>query len=254
MNEIITFFAVVTVVFLLLTVTLILFTSKFIKRQITHKKEIEEVRRKNEAALLKATLSTQEKERERIGANLHDDIGPLLSSFKMYFKNELNAEYRNDKEEIQEIISVLEENIEHVRDISRELVPNVLKNFGMHASLEELKRRLEKVSDTQITLEVNEDIKFEDSIALSLYRIIQESINNAVRHGNAKNISINLNDTPDLFLCIEDNGQGFDVAQLKEGLGLRNIEARAKSIDAELDIESELGTGTKIIIRSIKSE
>ncbi len=250
MGSIETYVIFTSLLFVLLSGGIIFFSVTFVKRQIKHHKEVDMIRSKAEASLLKATLDTQEKERERIGANLHDDIGPLLSSFKMYFKNELNAAYRNDKEEIQTILEVLDENIEQVRDFSRDLVPNVLKQFGMKSALVELKRRTEKISDISIQLDIQEEITMDEQSRLSVYRIIQEAINNAVRHGDARHIKVMLKWKDRLLLQIEDDGSGFKTDQNNPGLGLRNIEARAKSIGAKLDIKSEPGKGTVVNVTS----
>lgn len=242
------------IVFLLLSISIVLFTIAFSRRFRKHRKNIDEIRKKNEASLLRATLSTQENERERIGANLHDDIGPLLSSLKMYFKNEMKMDYRNDKDEVQQIINVIDENIEHVRDISRDLVPNVLKQFGLKASIEELKRKIEKSSEVKIEIQFNDQENIPGDETLSLYRIIQEGVNNAIRHGNATQVDIKYSSVVDfLQLSITDNGEGFNIDTNNPGLGLRNIEARAKSIDADININSDIGKGTSIIITRRKA-
>jgi signal transduction histidine kinase len=246
------FVLITTLVFLLLASALILFIFVYIKRQQENHKILNEIRNKSEADLLQATITTQEKERERIGANLHDDIGPLLSSFKMYFKHELNT--KGENEEIKSILSALDVNIEQIRDFSRDLVPNVLHQFGLKASLEEFKRRFEKSSDVSILIfaEIQLEPTLEES--LSLYRIIQESINNAIRHGGATQITININiNKEELSLLIRDNGSGFNQQNKVIGLGLRNIEARSKAIGAQMEIVSQIDNGTQIKIMRSKS-
>ena len=243
---------ITTLVFLLLAGTLILFVFIYINRQQQNLKALNDIRNKSEADLLQATINTQEKERERIGANLHDDIGPLLSSFKMYFKHELNT--KGDNEEIKSILSALDVNIEQVRDFSRDLVPNVLHQFGLKASLEEFKRRFEKSSDVSILIYA--DIQHEPILeeSLSLYRIIQESITNAIRHGDASQITITIDiKKEELSLHIKDNGSGFNQQNKVKGLGLRNIEARSKAIAAQMEIVSNVGNGTQIKIMRSKS-
>lgn len=244
-------FIIISIVFVLLFGALLLFMIIYVRRQIKNRKEIEEVRRKSEAALLRATLTAQEIERERIGANLHDDIGPLLSSIKIFFKSELKKNEHNDKEEITAFLEALDENIEHVRDVSRDMVPNVLKNFGLKAALEEIIRRFSKDSSIQFNLKMDKDVNIPDDSLLPVYRIIQESITNSIRHGHANKIQIELLKENGYLLKISDNGEGFDVSESKSGLGLRNIEARAKAIDATFHIESAIRKGTVVKIKSI---
>lgn len=240
-------------VFFLLASALIYLIFIYAKRQRLYHQQVQLMRKKNEAELLKATLTTQENERERIGANLHDDIGPLLSSFKMYFKNELRHKTGDEKEEVEAMLIALDDNIEQVRDFSRDLVPSVLHQFGLKSALEELKRRFEKNDDISISLTIPEPIHLQIEELLSIYRIIQESINNAIRHGSASFIEIKMYTVhSDYEITITDNGSGFNITDQPKGLGLRNIEARCKSMGAELDIKSSKGKGTKLIINELK--
>ncbi|NNF36241.1 MAG: hypothetical protein HKN68_19210 [Saprospiraceae bacterium] len=240
-------------VFFLLASALIYLIFVYAKRQRLYHEQVQQMRKKNEAELLKATLTTQENERERIGANLHDDIGPLLSSFKMYFKNELRHKEGDEKEEVEAILVALDDNIEQVRDFSRDLVPNVLHQFGLKSALEELKRRFEKNEDISIAISIPESFQLQIEETLSIYRIIQESINNAVRHGSASFIEIKMYTIQsDYEITITDNGSGFDASDQPKGLGLRNIEARCKSMGAELTIKSSIGNGAKLIINELK--
>ena len=240
-------------VFFLLAVGMVYLVSIYTKRQKLYHNNLEKIRLKNEAELLKATLTVQENERERIGANLHDDIGPLLSSFKMYFKNELNFKEGEEKKEIEAILIALDENIEQVRDISRDLVPNVLYQFGIKTALQELKRRFEKGNSVSINIHTPDHLLLEVHDKLSLYRIIQESINNAIRHGNADIIDISITSINDKYkISIKDNGKGFRVDNNERGLGLRNMEARTKSMGALLSIESKPEEGSNIKISQLK--
>jgi signal transduction histidine kinase len=240
-------------VFFLLASALIYLIFIYAKRQRLYHQQVQQMRKKNEAELLKATLTTQENERERIGANLHDDIGPLLSSFKMYFKNELKYKEGDEKDEVEAMLGALDDNIEQVRDFSRDLVPNVLHQFGLKSALDELKRRFEKNDDISISISIPESIQLEIEETLSIYRIIQESINNAIRHGNASIIEIKMYTIQSEYeITITDNGAGFDISDQSKGLGLRNIEARCKSMEAELSIKSSKGKGTKLIINELK--
>lgn len=251
MDEIVIYYLVATIIFTVLLGALLLFMYIYIKRQIKNRAELEEIRRKNEATLLKATLTAQENERERIGANLHDDIGPLLSSVKIFFKNELNNAREEKKEDLEAFLVALDENIEQVRNTSRELVPSVLHSFGLKAAVEEIIRRFSKDDQIIFNLHIEKDISIDQENELAIYRIIQESITNAIRHGKATKIQIEFLNQNGFLLKISDNGKGFDVSQIKTGLGLRNIEARAKSIDATFNVQSTPNTGTYIVVKSI---
>jgi signal transduction histidine kinase len=131
------------------------------------------------------------------------------------------------------------------------MVPNVLKNFGLKAAIEEIIRRFSKDNQITFNLQINKDVKIPKEKELPIYRIIQECINNAIRHGRSNKIQIEVLKKNGFTVKIADDGIGFDQLLLKHGLGLRNIEARAKSIDAVLNVESQVGKGTNIIITSL---
>ena len=247
------YYILASVIYVLLLGSILLLVSIYVKRLIRHRKDLDEIRNKNEASLLQATLTIQEKERERIGANLHDDIGPLLSSVKIFFKEELKKSQVPHREEVEAFLEALDENIEQVRDISRELVPNVLHRFGFRAAIEEVIRRFSGDNKIEFSLKIEDDTAINQDIHLPLYRIIQESINNAIRHGKADKIQVEIRTNGGLNLSIRDNGKGFNPDEIKAGLGLRNIEARAKSILANLKIISSPGKGCEIIINKSKA-
>ena len=250
MSNIEWFILIGILMFLLLSCAVIFFAMTYIKKTNEHQKNLMAIQKENEVQLLKATLDTQENERERIGANLHDDIGPLLSSLKLYFRSEISESDGIKKEELQSYIDILDDNIEQVRDFSRELVPSVLKKFGLETSIQELKRRLEKGNQVQLSYSIPSELNLDSSELLSLYRITQEACNNALKHGKADSISIIYQQEKQngYVYSINDSGKGFDIDRGSKGLGLRNIEARAKAIGCRLEITTSPSNGSSIVI------
>ncbi len=236
--------------FFILSTSVVIFSYFYIKRRQEHQEKLMGLQKENEITLLRATLETQENERERIGANLHDDIGPLLSSLKLYFRSEISESEASKKEELQSYIDILDDNIEQVRDFSRELVPSVLKKFGLETSIQELKRRLEKGNQVTLNYSIPASLQLDSSELLSLYRITQEACNNALRHGKADSIAITYKEEKQAgyTYTIKDNGQGFDINEDVKGLGLRNIEARAKAIGCTFEIVTSHNNGSTVII------
>ena len=200
--------------------------------------------------MLQATIDTQEAERKRIGANLHDDLGPLLSTVKMYFRQVLTSCPNHDEKEASELQGALNEAIDQLRSVSHDMVSSVLETFGLYAAIHELVDRLERLTTMNVTFtNSGEALEMEDRAELALYRIVQESVNNIIKHANASTIEIRAVNTNESFqLSIVDDGHGFDTETLTAGLGLQNIRARANAIGATLDIDSEIGNGSKIII------
>jgi signal transduction histidine kinase len=148
----------------------------------------------------------------------------------------------------QEIDSILNE----VRNISRNLYPSVLQNLGLEISIENLCEKLTEELGLFTTCEINYTHKLSDSKELQLYRIIQEALNNTIKHGvvNAAKVILNSKDNF-LYLEIKDNGKGFnyeDKIKNKNSFGLQSILQRAKAIAAKIDITSN-NLGTKILLK-----
>lgn len=192
-------------------------------------------------------IEAQEKDRERISRDLHDGMGALLTTLK------LRMEKSGIFGENPEMKDLLERTIAETRSLSRSLMPSVLIDFGLSGALEQL------VEDIRISTSVNiqyynslknSDIRFSKDQNLYVYRIVQEALNNAVKHSGCTEISLSITEFEDhLVLFIKDNGSGFKLGEIKEfnGLGLKNIEERTRLLNGKLFIEST-NEGTEIEI------
>lgn len=198
--------------------------------------------------LMQTSIEVSEAVQQRIGMELHDGIGPDI----LVAKYQVAALALDSTESVQEeIVSVqdhLDYCIQQVRSISHELIPQVLQRHGLFSGI---KGFIAKIPSTdQITVQFickGKDTDIEPEVSLSIYRIVQEGINNAVRHGEATSTVIDLTiENPNTFqLIIQDNGSGFDVDQDKKGVGLKSMQVRASSIDAKLKLDSS-SAGTTI--------
>ncbi|MEL6867713.1 MAG: ATP-binding protein, partial [Bacteroidota bacterium] len=149
--------------------------------------------------------------------------------------------------EVQQLISTT---IQTTRRISHDLLPPVLDKFGLVAALEELCEQSSRSDQLTVDFEVNDSElqPEEDTVKLNTFRIVQEMMSNSIRHGQATIIQIRLQLEQDNFILhYEDNGKGFDAAQIEEhkGLGLRNMDSRAKMMGAQITYESTPGQGMK---------
>ncbi len=239
-----------TLAFLLLTGMIIFFALAFNRKTHKHRDELERIQREKERAMLQATIDAQEAERKRIGANLHDDLGPLLSTVRIYFKKLLKSNPKYDEKEAEDIQTALNEAIDQLRSVSHSMVSSVLDTFGLYAAIHEIAERLGRISPIEVLFEPDgEAPELEDKVELALYRILQESLNNIIKHAQADKICITTHTTGNEFvLSIQDNGKGFDPQMLTSGLGLQNMRARANAIGGKLEIKSQEGSGAKIII------
>lgn len=192
-------------------------------------------------------IEAQEKDRERISRDLHDGMGALLTTLK------LRMEKSGIFGENPEMKDLLERTIAETRSLSRSLMPSVLIDFGLSGALEQLVEDIR--TSTSVNIQYynslkNSDIRFSKDQNLYVYRIVQEALNNAVKHSGCTEISLSITEFEDhLVLFIKDNGSGFKVGEIKEfnGLGLKNIEERTRLLNGKLFIEST-NEGTEIEI------
>ncbi|OFX85756.1 MAG: hypothetical protein A2W99_05725 [Bacteroidetes bacterium GWF2_33_16] len=205
-----------------------------------------------EKNVLNAIIETEERERKRFAKDLHDGLGPLLSTVKM----SVSALMKTEKDEknleiIKNTDHVINEAIKSIKEISNNLSPHVLTNFGLASAV---KNFTDKINETKV-VEINVDStiykqRFPTNIEVVLYRTICELVNNSLQHGNAKNIRINLTSTDSILdLIYEDNGKGFDVSKVLQentsGTGLRNMISRIESVNGTYKFESKSKIGFK---------
>jgi PAS domain S-box-containing protein len=199
-------------------------------RNITERKQLEN-------RILDTIISTEEKEREKFARNLHDELGPLLSSIKMYV-NSLSSSVEKPKHDfiIAQLKIILKEVIQSTKELSNDLSPHVLTNYGLLAALEWFINQLKPY--ISVTFETNlKDERFPTSMELSVYRIIKELMNNTIKHAQATKITIKLFlILKSIHLHYSDNGVGFSENWHSNyefmGMGMSNIMSRCRSINA----------------------
>jgi len=197
-------------------------------------------------------LRISEHERQRIGQDLHDGLGQMLTGIGLITKN-LAQQLRNQDnklaEEAEEINSLIKEADEQARTLARGLVPVEFDEKGLEAALERLKQNAEKLFDIECSLEVFGNVDFDDATqAIHLYRIAQEGVSNAVKHGTATKVSVHLASTENhIRLRVVDNGTGFSQNWDSEGgLGVRIMQFRARLIGGNLEISDVPEKGATI--------
>jgi len=206
--------------------------------------------------LAQRLIAAQEQERTRIARDLHDDISQRLASSSIQLsalRRQVDPAWRGGISQVQNELISLSNDIRH---ISHELHPNMLRQTGLVAALNELgvtHARLVEGLEIQSHISAQADLLY-DAAALCLYRAAQEAISNAVRHGHSHRIVVSL-DVGESFaeLAVVDDGKGFVAAKSGEagmpGLGLVSIDERAKLLGGSFEIQTALGRGTKVCIR-----
>jgi two-component system NarL family sensor kinase len=211
--------------------------------------------REKQSALFNAVLESQEKERRRIGRDLHDEMGPLFSAAKIQLEL-LKSTGPEDTTVITDFQKLLDEATHGIRISVQDLVPNTLYNFGLIIAVEELCSKLD-CSGYKLDFSYNAPVFFDIRDQLNIYRIIQELLNNSIKHAQARKIKIKFINTEDSFvLTVEDNGIGFKTghANKQTGIGLKNIDCRVSVLKGKLFINSEFNKGTFVRIILVRKK
>lgn len=227
------------------------------KRQLHQEKKLHEIEKDYQRLLLDTALNSEETERRRIAQDLHDDIGTMLSLTKLSLNqlSKLVAESGIKEDQIMKKSQALvEETILHVRRITRDLVPTTLERFGLSAAIEEFINKLDNSKDLKISFISNtEDApRQSQKTELTIYRIMQELVNNSIKHSQCSRIEINLHVNSTIIeLQVTDNGIGFEPEAVKDnnlaGLGLLGIESRLAIVDGTINYEKLKMGGSKAL-------
>ena len=202
-------------------------------------------------ALSRRLLSVQEEERRMLARELHDDFGQQLAAFKLNL-GLLSRGMHGEAEQrrITDCLDIANDLLERLRDIARDLRPSVLDDLGLAAALHWYARRQTERSGCEITV-LDRFSPLPPEIETAMFRITQEAVNNAIRHGGARHITVTAEATAQgLALAIQDDGGGFDPTAASSkpdaGLGLNSMRERAELLDGWFTLTSQVGTGTRI--------
>lgn len=201
---------------------------------------------------IQAQIMIQEQERKRIANDLHDSLGPLLSTVKLYMHS-IVINNDADKEALNKASGYIDETISNLREISYNLIPSTLARNNLIVAVNEYISRITNHNLLNIVFDVTNDTVIPKKIELHLFRIIQEIIHNTIKHSGAAILNLTITSQPGLlFLISEDDGRGFnlaDVRQESEGLGLKSVENRCEIINGTFKIITAKNAGCKIIIK-----
>lgn len=213
-------------------------------------------RQAEERRVLNAIIDAEEQERKRISKDLHDSIGPLLSSIRLFI--EALKRSRDEEKRLQiaeDSLSAVDEAIGSVREISNHLSPQVLSDFGLLKAIDNFVQRLKNSGglDVLVDADIPYTMRFDQQVEIVLYRVISELINNTIRHAGAGKVAIGISyDGKFLTIHYKDDGQGFDPEilgnPLRKGIGLSNILSRLKSVHGTYQLMSKPGEGMQILI------
>jgi len=212
--------------------------------------DITEKKKLHNRNIVKAIIMTEEKEKTNFSKELHDGLGPLLSTINLYLQG---LERPKSKEMQHEIIlkaeHVLEEALISLAEISNKMSPHLLTEYGLSSAIQGFINKFERTSNLKIILKCNLNRRFEMEIEAALYRVLIECITNTIKHARANCIQIDINDTDNnLYIRYKDDGIGFELTKTIEeqrGLGLNNMENRINGIGGVVKMYSEPGNGVE---------
>ena len=203
--------------------------------------------------ILTAVLRTEEKARSRFSKELHDGLGPLLSSARMSLSALAREQQSPDQQElIGNTTYVIDEAIRSLREISNNLSPHVLNDFGLARGVQNFIDKSAAMHDVKIRFTTNlRAERYDTDIEVILYRVICELINNSLKHAACTAINLSLSHNGgELALDYTDNGRGFNPRAVMDcGMGLSNISSRINSLGGTFDISSSKGKGMRTSIR-----
>lgn len=217
-----------------------------IARDVSARKEVDQ-------RIYRAVLEAEDKERISIAQDLHEGLGPLLSSTKLYIKAmESMKDPVKSGIAMEKSMETIDEAIDLLREISNNISPHILRNIGLLPSIRSLSNRISKISQIQIHITGHVNDRLMMNVETGLFRIVEELIQNTINHAKALNIEISINKSNGkLFLEYADDGIGFKVdktGSVINGSGMESIKYRVRSMNGDIQFHSEIGEGMKVAI------
>jgi two-component system NarL family sensor kinase len=246
-------FSLATVAMLVLAGFIILFVVYYQKKMIQEQLKRQQLELDFQNKMMEATLESEENERRRLAGDLHDSVGGMLSTIRVGLTG--IAKQLPDPRLVEQSKQMLDDTLTTVRRISLDLMPSTLEKFGLLPALKELCERFEGASLIPVTFVAQGDIRpMTGSRELKIYRIVQELINNAIKHAQASVINVTVIGREDLQVSVEDDGKGFNPSLVppsvpgSSGLGLYNMENRARLLNARLEFDNHVKKGSRITL------
>ncbi|HEX5625887.1 MAG TPA: sensor histidine kinase [Saprospiraceae bacterium] len=220
--------------------------------QINNQK-IKELESNLQLRSMQSMIDGQESERERIAQDLHDSLGGLLSTIKLRFDKLVHQQKFQDQGDFTKLYDLIDTACDEVRSISNDLKPGALEKLGLIDAVKDLLNRYRLENGPNIIFQYfgfDQPVHMDPHMALNLYRIIQELVNNSIKHAQCSEIFVQLSKSEvEYTISVEDDGLGFDIQEVKKGMGLENISSRVNYLKGEFTVESSENQGTLFLIQ-----
>ncbi|MEP7143570.1 MAG: ATP-binding protein [Ferruginibacter sp.] len=248
-TEIILVLTIITVIIFTFIAGVLLFVFQYRKRKLLHEKEKAAIEKQHKLDLLNNLLRIQQQTMQFIGSEIHDSVAQKLTLASIYTqKLEFENKYPGLPDKLGKISSIINDSLSELRDLAKTLTNSNLQDKGLTELLLHEKERVDGAGICGVR--VKSDFNREMSITVKsfLLRVIQEFIQNSLKHSGCSQIKIVLADEPGgLSVNVSDDGKGFDIDNLhSDGIGLNNMKRRIHMVGGEFDLQSEPGKGTSL--------
>ncbi|MGL4631311.1 MAG: tetratricopeptide repeat-containing sensor histidine kinase [Leadbetterella sp.] len=236
----------------LLVISFYAFYRNFSFKRKLAENEIRTLKQEKQLTATESILKGQEEERSRLAKDLHDGLGGVLSSLKYSLTNMTGNQFLTERgsQIFGKSLETLETAIGEMRRVAHNMMPEALIRFGLTEAVQNFCDGINQSGQIQVTFQAyGLEQRLDQTTEITLYRIIQELLNNILKHAEASKALVQITKTAEsLNLTIEDNGKGFDINSNKSGIGIKNIQSRVDYLGGSLDFLSQLGTGTSVNI------
>jgi signal transduction histidine kinase len=243
--------SIATIGILVLTLAIVFFVIFYQKRALEARLKQQSLEVEYQQKMLLSALESQENERQRLAGDLHDSIGAMLSTIRLSVLTIARTENLNT-EGLQQTKKMIDDTIDTVRRISRDLMPSTLEKLGVSQTIQEMCDQHTAVSGIVIEFEQQgKEVHLDKSKEVMLFRIVQELVNNAIKHSKGSCIQVSLNWSDKVLVSVEDDGVGFNFEEKKGtsgGIGLFNMQNRVKMLNGSLEYEAHRTKGSKAIL------
>ncbi|WDF77528.1 sensor histidine kinase [Mucilaginibacter sp. AW1-7] len=251
-NNLIPVLIIGTLVVVVLITCLFFFVIIYQRKMIKNQVELRALHDARQSDLMAAVFETQESERKRLAEDLHDSVGQVLSAIKLNL-HRLDKNCTTDATQplLADTRRLTDECIQEIRNIIHNVLPPVLTDYGLLVAVEALANKVEQTTHIKVKFSKNmPDQRFPQEIELTLYRIAQELFGNAIKHSDASVIHLSINKESNFMVMeFKDNGIGFNLAEVKRGFGIKNLESRVQLINGDINIYSKPLSGSLTTIK-----
>ncbi|WP_186758162.1 sensor histidine kinase [Echinicola salinicaeni] len=249
-NQAVTNYILLAVILVMVLTIIIIVSIEFMRKKVINEKMLNaELKLKHQTELLHTVIRSQEEERRRVSDALHDDIGSKLTTLKLSLHQVLSS---GDHGKLgEDLLDLSEKVVDRTREISHAYSPLIVEKFGLEAGLEELVSDLIQDDSPSVNFQFDfDESRLDKETRLIIFRITQELLNNTLKHAAAHSIIISIETTDALLIfTFQDDGKGMNIAANSSGIGILNIRNRVEMMGGEMNIESSIGAGFKIIIK-----